>query len=103
MPSGLKVESETTISINPDFEENEPGQLTDRERVILQLRFGLPRDDGKVEKPKTLEEVSRSIGRTRERVRQIQNQALETLRNALEEQKTIEESNRENSEEDDDY
>jgi RNA polymerase primary sigma factor len=78
-------------------------KLPDRERVILQLRFGLPRDDGKIEKPKTLEEVSRSIGRTRERVRQIQNQALETLRNALEEQKTIEESNRENSEEDDDY
>ncbi|MBR4518805.1 MAG: RNA polymerase sigma factor RpoD/SigA [Victivallales bacterium] len=78
-------------------------KLPDRERVILQLRFGLPRDDGKIEKPKTLEDVSRSIGRTRERVRQIQNQALETLRNALEEQKTIEESNRENSEEDDDY
>ena len=35
VPSGLKVESETTISVNPDFEENEPGQLTDRERVIL--------------------------------------------------------------------
>ena len=35
VPSGLKVESETTISINPDFEESEPGQLTDRERVIL--------------------------------------------------------------------
>ncbi|MBR6471106.1 MAG: RNA polymerase sigma factor RpoD/SigA [Victivallales bacterium] len=78
-------------------------KLPDRERVILQLRFGLPRDDGKVEKPKTLEEVSRSIGRTRERVRQIQNQALETLRNALEEQKSIEESNRENNDEDDDY
>ena len=78
-------------------------KLPDRERVILQLRFGLPRDDGKIEKPKTLEEVSRSIGRTRERVRQIQNQALETLRNALEEQKSIEESNRENYEDDDDY
>ena len=35
LPSGLKVESETTISVNPDFEESEPGQLTDRERVIL--------------------------------------------------------------------
>ncbi len=35
VPSGLKVESETTISVNPDFEEGEPGQLTDRERVIL--------------------------------------------------------------------
>ena len=35
VPSGLKVESETTIGINPDFEEIEPGQLSDRERVIL--------------------------------------------------------------------
>ena len=35
VPSGLKVESETTISANPDFEESEPGQLTDHERVIL--------------------------------------------------------------------
>ncbi len=35
IPSGLKVESETTISVNPDFEESQPGQLTDRERVIL--------------------------------------------------------------------
>ena len=35
VPSGLKVESETTISVNPDFEESTPGQLTDHERVIL--------------------------------------------------------------------
>ena len=35
VPSGLKVESETTISVNPDFEESEPGQLSDHERVIL--------------------------------------------------------------------
>ena len=35
LPSGLKVESETTISVNPDFEESYPGQLSDHERVIL--------------------------------------------------------------------
>ncbi|MBE6315310.1 MAG: primosomal protein N' [Bacteroidales bacterium] len=35
LPTGLKVESETTIIANPDFEESEPGQLTDHERVIL--------------------------------------------------------------------
>ncbi len=105
------IADEKTVSPNDLVRDDETldvmmqlvNKLPDRERVILQLRFGLPRDDGKVEKPKTLEEVSRSIGRTRERVRQIQNQALETLRNALEEQKTIEESNREYSEEDDDY
>ncbi len=74
-------------------------KLPERERVILKLRFGL---DG--EKAKTLEEVSHAIGRTRERVRQIQNQALERLRAAIEEQKTIEEVAKEAaSEEDDDY
>ena len=35
VPSGLKVESETFISPNPDFEENPPGSLNDREKVIL--------------------------------------------------------------------
>ena len=35
VPSGLKVESETQISVNPDFEEETPGELNDRERVIL--------------------------------------------------------------------
>ena len=89
------VRDDETLSVMMKLVE----QLPERERVILRLRFGL---NG--EKPKTLEEVSRSIGRTRERVRQIQNQALDTLRAAIEEQKTIEESTRENgSDDDDDY
>ncbi len=53
-------------------------ELDIRERMILQMRFGL---DGK--RAKTLEEVSQEIGRTRERVRQIQNQALTKLRALL--------------------
>lgn len=53
-------------------------ELDEREKKILKMRFGL---DG--EKPKTLEEVSQEIGRTRERVRQIQNQALQRLKNML--------------------
>ena len=53
-------------------------ELDKRERMILTMRFGL---DG--ERPKTLEEVSQEIGRTRERVRQIQNQALTKLRELL--------------------
>jgi RNA polymerase primary sigma factor len=52
--------------------------LDDRELMILNMRFGM---DGS--KPKTLEEVSQEIGRTRERVRQIQNQALAKLRAML--------------------
>ena len=49
--------------------------LDERESLILRLRFGL---DGRP--PKTLEEVSRHVGRTRERVRQIQNRALAKLK-----------------------
>ena len=52
--------------------------LDKRERTILLMRFGL---DGKP--PKTLEEVSKVIGRTRERVRQIQNKALNKLRHIM--------------------
>lgn len=52
--------------------------LDRREIMILNMRFGM---DGS--RPKTLEEVSQEIGRTRERVRQIQNQALAKLKNLL--------------------
>jgi RNA polymerase primary sigma factor len=54
------------------------GVLDDRERKILNHRFGL---DGK--KPKTLEEVGVKFGVTRERIRQLQNIALFKLRKAL--------------------
>ena len=79
---------EKSLSPNTVVEETETlnymnmliGQLDERERAILTLRFGLNGDP-----PKTLEQVSAEIGRTRERVRQIQNQALEKLRSRLEE------------------
>lgn len=53
-------------------------KLDVRERRILEMRFGL---GGR--KALTLEEVSQEIGRTRERVRQIQNQALAKLKSLL--------------------
>ena len=56
-------------------------ELDKREQMILNMRFGL---DGTP--PKTLEDVSRTIGRTRERVRQIQNQALTKLRELLQDE-----------------
>lgn len=56
-------------------------RLDEREQTVLRLRYGL---DG--ERPRTLDEVSHTIGRTRERGRQIQNQALEKLRVMLEEE-----------------
>ncbi len=52
--------------------------LDDRERRIINSRFGL---DGKT--PKTLEEVGEKFGVTRERIRQLQNIALNKLRKAL--------------------
>ncbi len=52
--------------------------LDEREQAVLKMRFGL---DGN--KPRTLEEVSKKVGRTRERVRQIQNSALAKLKDIL--------------------
>ncbi|HET9524438.1 MAG TPA: RNA polymerase sigma factor RpoD/SigA [Terrimicrobiaceae bacterium] len=52
--------------------------LDHRERVIINMRFGLDGQD-----PKTLEEIGVNLGVTRERIRQLQNGALTRLRGAL--------------------
>jgi RNA polymerase primary sigma factor len=49
--------------------------LTERERRVLNLRFGL--EDGR---PRTLEEVGKEFDVTRERIRQIEAKALRKLR-----------------------
>jgi|GEM_PF-1175853 len=53
-------------------------RLTERERRIVMLRFGL-----KGNKVSTLEEVGRIFGISRERVRQLQNRAIEELQELL--------------------
>jgi RNA polymerase primary sigma factor len=53
-------------------------ELDPRESEIIRLRFGLGG-----EKPKTLEEVGEMFDITRERVRQLQNMALNRMRKAL--------------------
>lgn len=56
-------------------------QLTDKQREVVVRRFGLLGHDSS-----TLEEVGQEIGLTRERVRQIQVEALKRLRRVLERQ-----------------
>jgi RNA polymerase primary sigma factor len=51
------------------------GELSDREREVLTMRFGL--EDGR---GRTLEEVGKAFGVTRERIRQIEAKALRKLR-----------------------
>jgi RNA polymerase primary sigma factor len=57
--------------------------LDDRERKIISQRFGL---DGA--KPRTLEEVAKKFGLTRERIRQLQNIALAKMRRAFNKKET---------------
>jgi RNA polymerase sigma factor (sigma-70 family) len=56
--------------------------LSDVERTVIEHRFGL--ESGEIEKPMTLEQVGQIIGVTKERVRQIQNKAMEKIRLQLE-------------------
>jgi len=51
------------------------GELNDRERKVVRMRFGL--DDGEMH---TLEEVGKEFGVTRERIRQIESKTLAKLR-----------------------
>ncbi len=55
------------------------GQLNDKQRIVVERRFGLGGQD-----KATLEQVGNEIGVTRERVRQIQIDALRRLRKILE-------------------
>ncbi|MEY4230405.1 MAG: polymerase sigma factor RpoD [Actinomycetota bacterium] len=58
------------------------GELSEREQEIVRMRFGL--DDGQ---PKTLEDVGREFGVTRERIRQIEAKTLAKLRHPMRSQK----------------
>ena len=53
-------------------------ELPDREQEVVKLRYGL----GDTAEPKSLEEIGRMIGITRERVRQIEAEALRQPRRA---------------------
>ncbi len=70
------------LTMRNEILERALGMLAERERQILELRFGL--ND---EAPQTLDEVGRAFSVTRERIRQIENQALKKLRHLAEAQR----------------
>jgi RNA polymerase primary sigma factor len=70
----VPIEAAAFILLQDQLEEI-LGTLSDREQRIIQLRFGLT--DGH---PRTLEEVGREFGVTRERIRQIESKTLAKLR-----------------------
>ena len=59
--------------------------LNEVEQKVIRARFALDTVDADEARPMTLEQVGQIIGVTKERVRQIQNKALEKLRQTLEE------------------
>jgi RNA polymerase primary sigma factor len=69
------VEEELHVNLQQEALRKALGQLPDREREVLKLRYGL---NGDVD-PQSLEQIGRQLGLTRERVRQLEAQALERL------------------------
>jgi RNA polymerase primary sigma factor len=63
-----------TLSLRREDIETALNALPERERQVIELRFGL-----RGEQPRTLEEVGREFGVTRERIRQIENNTLKKL------------------------
>lgn len=70
-----EVEGEYTMLKLKIVEAYDEAELSKRERTVLNLRFGLD-----LQKGMTLEEVGNVIGVTRERVRQIEREALKKMR-----------------------
>lgn len=75
-PVELLQDSDLSTSLNDWLDE-----LSEKQREVVARRFGL-----RGHETSTLEEVGREIGLTRERVRQIQVEALRRLRDILEKQ-----------------
>jgi RNA polymerase sigma factor (sigma-70 family) len=66
---------EVAISLLPDQVARMLANLEDRERQVLELRFGLG-----ASQPRTLEEIGNKFNLTRERIRQIEARAMAKLR-----------------------
>ena len=68
-------EEEIGVSLEQDVLRRAVAQLPEREREVVKLRYGLNGDRD----PASLEAIGRQLGLTRERVRQIEANALEQL------------------------
>jgi RNA polymerase primary sigma factor len=68
-------EETLTVSLEEDTLQRAIASLPEREQEVVKLRYGLNGDPD----PKSLEEIGRKLGLTRERVRQVESQALQRL------------------------
>ena len=68
-------EEELEVSLRQEALRRAVAELPDRERDVLKLRFGLNGDPS----PQSLEQIGKTLGLTRERVRQIESEALKRL------------------------
>jgi RNA polymerase primary sigma factor len=68
-------EQEVHMSLEHDALHRAIAQLPEREREVVKMRFGLDGDPD----PQSLEQIGRQLGLTRERVRQIEREALNLL------------------------
>jgi RNA polymerase primary sigma factor len=71
---GPLPDEEVEVSLRCQALAEALGALAERERKVLILRYGLVDEE-----PKTLEEIGRRLGLTRERVRQIETEALKRM------------------------
>ena len=69
------VEDEVVVGLSEHALRGAVDKLPDREKHVIKLRYGLDGDPD----PKSLEQIGRALGLTRERVRQIEMRALERL------------------------
>jgi RNA polymerase primary sigma factor len=71
---GPTPDEEVEVSLRSQALQEALGSLSERERSVLVLRYGLEGAE-----PRTLEEIGRELGLTRERVRQIEVESLRRL------------------------
>ncbi|HET7566473.1 MAG TPA: sigma-70 family RNA polymerase sigma factor [Gaiellaceae bacterium] len=69
------VEEEVVVGLGETVLREAIEKLPDREKLVIKLRYGMDGDPD----PKSLEQIGRELGLTRERVRQIETQALTRL------------------------